>query len=66
MTGILGRIRPNVLVGERRMQYPEMFLSEGCQYSVRVPLFVLCILDRVNSGAIGNKLLQTIDQSKGE
>ena len=66
MTGILGRITPNVLVGERRTRYPEMFLTEGCQLSVRVPSSVLCVLDRVNSGAIGNKLPQTIDQSKGE
>ena len=38
MNGILGRIKPNRLVGERRTRYPGIFLTKGCQLSTSVPV----------------------------
>ena len=43
MTGILGKIYPNELEGERMTRYPGIFLTKGCQL-LALFKFVICIL----------------------
>ena len=52
MSGILGKILPNGLIGGKKTRYPGIFLTKGCQLSVSEASSVLYVLDRVNSGAI--------------